>query len=36
MLVDLNEVDKNNLDDMKYPDRCSILIEKEGLLLKKV
>jgi hypothetical protein len=36
MLVDLNEVDTNILDDIEYPEKCSILIEKEGLLLKKV
>jgi hypothetical protein len=36
MLVELNEFNKNDLEDLKYSDKCSILIEKEGVILKKV
>jgi hypothetical protein len=35
MLVELKEIDKNDLESMKIEDMCSILIEKEGAILKK-
>jgi hypothetical protein len=35
MLVNLNVIDTNDLKHMKYSDKCSILIDKEGVLLKK-
>ena len=34
MLVELNEIDRNELEDMQYSDKCSILIEKEGIIIK--
>lgn len=36
MLVDLKVIDIDDLKHMKYSDKCSVLIDKEGVLLKKV
>ncbi len=32
----MKEINCDQLEEMKYQDKCSILIEKEGSILKKV
>lgn len=36
MLVNLKEIEMYELEELEYQDKCSILIEKEGIILKKV